>query len=160
MKRLLTAAVLSAAFAAAQASAQQVYVGGGVGTAHTDSSEVSFKILGGYQVNRHWGFEAAFTDLGGYRGADADSVSVAATATLPLDRHWALFAKAGAASNRTRTPGSTDHTDALVGIGVGYTINRHVGVRVEYEQYGRLAGPASGFNDRADNLALVGKYSF
>lgn len=40
------------------------------------------------------------------------------------------------------------------------TVNRHVGLRLEYEQYGSLAGPGSGFNDRADNLALVDKYSF
>jgi len=157
MKKLLLALVWGAAAAPACA---QVYVGAGVGIAHTDTSEVSLKILGGYQASRHWGIEAAFTDLGGYRGSNADSVSLALTATLPLDRHWALMAKAGAASNRTRAPGSTDHTDALVGIGVAYAVSRHAGVRLEYEQYGRVAGPGSGFNDRADNLALVGKYSF
>jgi opacity protein-like surface antigen len=159
MKKFLLASALGAALATAPARAQ-VYVGAGVGMAHTNSSEISFKVLGGYQASRHWGIEAAFTDLGGYRGSNADSLSLALTATLPLDRHWALMAKAGVASNRTRAPGSTDHTDALVGIGVAYTVSRHVGVRLEYEQYGRVAGPGSNLDDRADNLALVGKYSF
>src|SRR6266853_2837149 len=157
MKKLLTVAALGAAFAAAPAFAQ-VYVGAGLGIANTDTSETSWKILAGYQHDRHWGFEAAFTDFGGYRGSSADSLSLALTLTLPLDRHWALMAKAGPASNHTRVPGSSDHVDALVGVGVAYTVNRNVGLRLEYEQYGRLAGPGSPFDDRADNLALVGKY--
>jgi opacity protein-like surface antigen len=159
VKKILLAAALSAVFVAAPASAQ-VYVGAGLGMANTDSSRFSVKVLAGYQHDRHWGIEAAYTDLGGYRGSSADSLSLALTATLPLDRRWALMAKAGAASNRTRVAGSSDHADALVGIGVAYTVNRHFGLRLEYEQYGRLEGPGSGFNDRADNLALVGKYSF
>jgi hypothetical protein len=159
MKKILPAVALSAAFAAAPAFAQ-IYVGAGVGMANTDSSEVSWKILGGYQHDRHWGIEAAYTDLGSYRGSSADSLSLAFTGTLPLDRRWALMAKAGAASNRTRVAGSSDHADALVGVGVAYAVNRRFGLRLEYEQYGRVAGPGSPFNDRADNLALIGKYSF
>ena len=159
MKKILSATTLSAVFAAGPAFAQ-VYVGAGLGIAHTDSSEFSWKILGGYQQNRHWGIEAAYTALGSYRGSSADSLSLALTATLPLDRRWALMAKAGVASNRTRVAGSSDHADALVGVGVAYTVNRRFGLRLEYEQYGRVAGPGSPFNDRADNLALVGKYSF
>jgi Outer membrane protein beta-barrel domain len=159
LRRLVAALVIGSAFVTAPVFAQ-VYVGGGVGIANTDSSRFSVKVLGGYQHDRHWGIEAAYTDLGGYRGSSADALSLALTATLPLDRRWALMAKAGAASNRTRVAGSSDHADALVGIGVAYTVNRHFGLRLEYEQYGRLEGPGSGFNDRADNLALVGKYSF
>jgi len=159
MKEILSAVVLSALFVAAPVSAQ-VYVGAGLGIANTDSSEFSWKILGGYQHDRHWGIEAAYTDLGSYRGSSADSLSLALTGTLPLDRRWALMAKAGVASNRTRVAGSSDHADALVGIGVAYAVSRRFGLRLEYEQYGRVAGPGSPFNDRADNLALVGKVSF
>src|SRR5438876_12166530 len=56
MKKILSALALSAAFAAAPAPAQvsHVYIGAGVGTANTDSSEFSWKILGGYQHDRHW----------------------------------------------------------------------------------------------------------
>src|SRR5712691_5882695 len=136
MKRILSAVALSAVFAAAPASAQ-VYVGAGLGIAHTDSSETSWKILGGYQHDRHWGIEAAYTDLGRYRGSSADSLSLAFTGTLPLDRRWALMAKAGVASNRTRVAGAPDHADALVGIGVAYTDSRRLGLRLEYEQNGR-----------------------
>ena len=159
MKKILSVVALSAVFVAAPAFAQ-VYAGAGLGVANTDSSEFSWKILGGYQHDRHWGIEAAYTDLGSYRGSSADSLSLALTGTLPLDRRWALMAKAGVASNRTRVAGSPDHADALVGIGVAYTVTRRFGLRLEYEQYGRVAGPGSGFNDRADNLALIGKYSF
>jgi OOP family OmpA-OmpF porin len=159
MKKILLAAAFSAAFVAAPASAQW-YAGAGFGLTNTDSNETSLKILGGYQVDRHWGIEAALTDFGSYRGSDAKSVSLAVTGTLPLDRQWALMAKFGVSSNRTGLAGSSDRTEALVGIGVGYTLSRNLGLRLEYEQYGRLADPGSGFNDRADNLALIGKYSF
>ncbi len=160
MKRILSAVALNPALVAAPAFAQ-VYAGAGLGIANTDSSELSWKILGGYQHDRrHWGIEAAHTDLGRYRGSGADSLSLVFTGTLPLDRRWALMAKAGVASNRTRVAGSNDHADALVGIGVAYALNRRFGMRLEYEQYGRVAGPGSAFNDRADNLALIGKVSF
>jgi len=162
MKKILSAAALGAAFAAAPVSAQvsHVYIGAGVGIANTDSSEFSWKILGGYQHDRHWGIEAAYTDLGNYRGSSADSLSLAFTGTLPLDRRWALMAKAGVASNRTRVAGSKDHADALVGIGVAYAVTRRFGLRLEYEQYGKIEAPGGAFNDRASNLALVGKISF
>src|SRR5437899_9541245 len=47
MKKILSAAAVSAAFAAAPAFAQvsHVYLGAGVGIANTDSSEFSWKIL-------------------------------------------------------------------------------------------------------------------
>jgi opacity protein-like surface antigen len=162
MKKILSTLILSAAFAATPVSAQlsHVYLGAGVGIANTDSSEFSWKILGGYQHDRHWGIEAAYTDLGRYRGSGADSLSLALTGTLPLDRRWALIGKAGVASNRARVAGASDHADALVGIGVAYAVNRRFGLRLEYEQYGRVAGPGGPFNDRADNLALIGKLSF
>ena len=162
MMRTLRLALVALLLAAGGAFAQvsHVYIGAGVGIANTDSSEFSWKILGGYQHDRHWGIEAAYTDLGRYRGAGADSLSLAFTGTLPLDRRWALMAKAGVASNRTRVAGASDHADALVGIGVAYSVNRRVGLRLEYEQYGKVSGPGSPFNDRADNLALIGKVSF
>ena len=159
MKKILMTTALSAAFLAAPASAH-VYVGAGLGIAHTDSSEVSWKILAGYQHDRHWGIEVAYTDLGGYRGSDADSVSLAFTGTLHLDRRWAIIGKAGVASNRTRAPGSHDHADALVGIGVAYAVSRRFGWRLEYEHYGKVEAPGGAFNERATNLALVGKYTF
>jgi len=159
MKKILLAAAASAAFAAAPASAQW-YAGAGVGFANTDSNETSLKILGGYQIDRHWGIEAAVTDFGHYRGSDAKSVSLAATGTLPLDRQWALMGKAGVSSNRTGLAGSSDRSELLVGIGVAYTLSRNLGLRLEYEEYGRLADPGTGFNDRASNLAFIGKYSF
>ena len=159
MKNILATAALGAALVAAPASAH-VYVGAGLGIAHVDSSEVSWKILGGYQHNRYWGIEAAYTDLGGYQGSDADSVSLAFTGTLPLDRRWAIMGKAGVASNRTRAPGSHGNADALVGIGVAYSVSRHFGWRLEYEHFGKVEAPGGAFNERASNLALVAKYTF
>ncbi len=103
MKRILSAVALSAAFAAAPVLAQQsqVYVGAGLGIANTDSSEFSWKILGGYQHDQHWGIEAAYTDLGSYRGSSADSLSLAFTGTLPLDTSSTAGSQVPAAASTT-----------------------------------------------------------
>jgi hypothetical protein len=62
MKEILSVLTLSAVFAAAPASAQvsRVYVRAGVGIANTDTSEFSWKILGGYQHDQHWGRGVSF----------------------------------------------------------------------------------------------------
>jgi OmpA-OmpF porin, OOP family len=156
MKKILLAAALSAAFVAAPASAQW-YAGAGPGSAKTDTRETSVKGLVGYQVDRNLGIEMAVTDFRSYQDSSAKAVSLAVVGTLPLDGPWALMGKMGVTSNRTGFAGSNSRTQLLVGVGVGYTINKNLGLRLEWEQYGKLA---AGVNDTADNLALIGKYSF
>ena len=158
MKKILAAVALSTAFVAAPASAQW-YAGAGLGSVKTDSRQNSVKAIGGYQLDGNVGVEVAFTDLGRYRGSTAKAVSLALVGALPLDGPWALIGKIGASSNRTGFAGSSDRKTVLLGIGIGYTVSRHLGVRLEYEQYGRLID-SGGYNDRADNLVLVGKVSF
>jgi len=156
MKKILLAAAFSAALVAAPASAQW-YAGAGLGSVKTDSREVSVKALVGYQVDRNLGIEMAVTDFRHYRNSDAKAVSLAVVGTLPLDGPWAVLGKFGVSSNRTGFAGTDDRRQALVGIAVGYTINKNLGLRLEYETYGKIA---DGYSDKADNLALIGKYSF
>lgn len=162
MKKLLMAAAFSAALIAGPASAQmsQMYMGAGVGQGKTDTTKTSWKLYGGMQFNPAWGLELGYTDLGSYRGSNIESWSVAGTGTLPLGGNWSLLGKLGAVANRPHFAGSSNHTDLLAGVGVGYAINKNVGLRLEYEDYGKLSNVSNGNNSNGRNLGLSVKYSF
>lgn len=159
MKKLLMATALSATFIAAPAAAG-MYVGGGVGKSDTDSGQNSWKVFGGYQINPTWGIELGYTDLGKYRGAEVESWSLAGTATLPLAERWTLLGKLGFARNNAEFAGAEQKSSTLVGVGVGYAINPNLGLRLEYEDYGKLANTGVGTNDKGSNVGLSVKYSF
>lgn len=159
MKKSLIAAALSACLAATPAMAE-LYVGGGVGKSDTDSGENSWKVYGGYQFTPTWGVELGYTDLGKYRGAEVESWSLAGTATLPLADRWSLFGKLGLARNNAEFVGAEQKSSTLVGVGVGYTLNQNLGLRLEYEDYGKLANTGVGTSHKGSNLGVSVKYSF
>ena len=153
------AAAFSAALVAGPASAQ-MYLGAGLGASKTDTNETSWKLYGGFQFNPTWGLELGYTDLGSYRGSDIESWSLAGTGTLPLGERWSLLGKLGAAWNRPNFAGASNRTDLLVGVGVGYRITRNLGLRLEYEDFGKLSNVSTGNNSRGSNLGLGLKYAF
>jgi len=159
MKKLLLAAAFSAAIVAGPASAQ-MYLGAGVGASKTDTDENSWKLYGGFQFSPTWGLELGYTDLGRYRGSDIESWSLAGTGTLPLGARWSLLGKLGAAANRPNFAGASNHTGLLVGVGVGYSMTRNLGFRLEYEDFGKLSNVGTGNNSRGSNLGLGLKYAF
>jgi len=158
MNKLLMAAAISAALMAGPASAE-LYMGAGAGQVKTDSTKTSWKLYGGLQFNPTWGMELAYTDLGSYRGSNVESWSLAGTATMPLNERWSVLGKLGAAANRPHFAGASNHTDLLAGVGVGYTMTKNVGLRLEYEEFGKLSNSA-GSNTKGKNLGLSVKYSF
>lgn len=159
MKKLLMAGALSAAFIAAPAAAE-MYIGGGVGKSDTDSSENSWKMYGGYQFTPAWGVELGYTDLGKYRGAEVESWSLAGTLTVPLAERWTMLGKLGFARNNAEFTGAEQKSSTLAGIGVGYAIDRNLGLRLEYEDFGKLANTGSGTSNKGSNVGLSAKYSF
>ena len=168
MKKLLIAAAVASALLAGQASAQmmsspkmsspQFYMGAGVGSVKNDNREDSWKLYAGYQFDRTWGVEVAYNDLGQYRGADIESWSLAGTGTIPLNESWALLAKLGVTSNRADFAGGGNHTAALAGLGIGYSFTKNVGMRLEYEDFGKLSDRGNDSHGR--NVALSVKYGF
>jgi opacity protein-like surface antigen len=158
MKKLLMAAVFAASLVAGPASAQ-IYLGAGVGASDTDTSESSWKLYLGNQVNPTWGIELGYTDLGRYRGSDINSWSLAGTGTLPMVERWSLLGKLGVAFNRPHFAGASDRTGLLVGLGVGYRVSRNLGLRLEYEDFGDLSDVSTGNNSRGSNLGLSLNYA-
>ena len=158
-QHILAATILSACLVAPAAA--QMYVGAGVGASKTDSEETSWKVYGGYQFTPNWGIELGYTDLGRYLGSGAEAWSIAGTGTILMGPNWSLLGKLGATSNNTHFPGSSDHRNGvLVGIGVGYSFTKNVGMRLEYEDFGKLTSNGQGNDSRGNNISLSLKYSF
>lgn len=159
MKKLLMAAALSATCIAGPAAAE-MYLGGGVGKSDTDRGHNSWKLYGGYQFSPTWGVELGYTDLGKYRGADVESWSLAGTLTVPLAERWTMLGKLGLARNNSDFTGAEKKSSTLAGVGVGYALNQNLGLRLEYEDYGKLANTGVGTSNKGSNVALSVKYSF
>ena len=160
MKKLLSLAALCTAFVAAPAAAQ-MYVGAGVGTIKTNADKsTAWKLYGGYQFNPTWGAEFAYNDLGKYFGSNVVSWSLAGTATMPIGERWSVLGKLGVTSNRARFTGAGSRSDLLVGAGIGYKLTSNVGLRLEYEDFGKLSNVANVNNSRGRTLGMSVKYSF
>ena len=148
----------------------------------------SWKLYGGYQFTPNWGVEAQYTDLGkrsatatfsgavvGSAGlnASASQWGIAGTGTMPLSNNFYLLGKLGVSRNEianvtatvggvTITGSGTRKTDLLAGLGVGYNFNKNVGVRFEYENFGKFSSNTgvSGSAVKGDNWGISLKYAF
>lgn len=126
----------------------------------------AWKLFAGYEFNRYLAAEAGYTDLGspkykvmgigGLSGAAqakaAESAWFAATkGSLPINQQFDLFAKLGLTRNHLKDSASgviggidvadtatKNRTGALVGVGAEYLPAKNIGVRIEYENYGRF----------------------
>lgn len=158
MKKLLMGAAFCGALVAGPASAQ-MYIGAGAGVADTDSGESSWKLYGGYQFVPRWGVEVGYTDLGEYRGGSIDSTTLAATFTHAFGERWSFLAKLGQAWNSPHAAGVRQNSDFYAAVGLGYSFNKNLGLRLEYEDFGELSD-SPGPIGSGSNLALSVKYGF
>lgn len=155
MKKIATAALISAAFAApAFAEDQGVYVGlnvgqGNVSTAGAGWSKSSDTIFGGlvgYQINRNFAVEGQFTGTG--KATDvagntlkADALSVTAVGILPLNDAFSLYGKLGVASVASTSSSAAafganaTQTSATYGVGAQYNVTPTIGLRAGYDAY-------------------------
>ncbi|MFH0934393.1 MAG: outer membrane beta-barrel protein [Pseudomonadota bacterium] len=111
------------------------------------------RLVGGYNFDRHFGFEVGFSDLGTYRVGDNSNATVgefkASAITLALrggntfSNGFSIFGKLGLASVRTQYKvlpawtlvGSTDQRSSgfVGGVAGQYDVNKVVGIRVSLE---------------------------
>jgi len=155
----------------------------GVTVSGNSSRDTSYKIYGGYQFTPNWGLEMQYADLGRFKytlsqvGASADGTyradqwSVAGTGTLPLSNNFYLMGKLGFSSNHVSmssscvpagcmTNGNGRKTDLLAGIGAGYNFNKNWGVRVEYENFGKMSKTSNIGDIKGDNWSVNVQYAF
>lgn len=154
-----------------------------------DTTKTSWKLYGGYQFTPNWGIEAQYSDLGKRSaninfgapinaggttsGSTASQWSLAGTGTLPINSNVYLMGKLGASRNKfdsysltvagaSATGAGSNKTDLLAGIGIGYDFTKNIGVRFEYENFGKFSsnGGGGGGSIKADNWGASLKYSF
>ena len=138
----------------------------GVGT-FTDKKkefDAGFKGFLGYQINRNWAAELSYATVGKFHyKRDNGSVTqdavykvtgmgVSLVPTVPLTRNFSLYGRLGAFFSQTRltfynagfvvgvnSPGrQVDGTSALTGFGAQYFWDGESGIRIEYENFGRV----------------------
>jgi OmpA-OmpF porin, OOP family len=164
IKAAALAAVVGAAVAFPTVSLAQMsmkgpdsgwYVGGNIGLADVDEAgddDMSFKILGGYQINRNWGVELGYSDFGKvstlgqtFTGTAWELVGVG---TLPINDKFSVFGKLGFAMGEGEESGplgsgSEDSTELTYGIGVKYNLTPAFGITAEYQMYPDFANGAT-----------------
>jgi len=154
----LAAALAVGAFVTLPAMAQtgpglrsQLYVGGSIGkpdfrtgslggVSSGDDSGTGFKIYGGYSFNPYVALELGGAHLGKLSGvggdAKADAYFLDAVGTFPINPQWAVLGRIGVVNTHVSAPiGSDSGTDAKVGVGLQYTLDRNWSVRAEAEHY-------------------------
>jgi OOP family OmpA-OmpF porin len=123
------------------------YVGGNIGQSDVDelnATDTSFKVLGGYQINRHFAVEAGYIDFGkatsGGTNFKGNAFELVGVGLLPLSNQFSLYGKLGFA--RTEGEGSNafgsekeNSTEITYGFGVQYDLNRNIGIRGDWQIY-------------------------
>lgn len=140
---------------------------GGAANERKKDFDGGFRGYVGYQINRNWATEVSYVSLGDFEYAyevggvtQQDFYKVTGwgfslVPTVPFTSNFSLFGRLGGFFSQTRitirNPGSvptsvvpnfqTDNTSFLTGFGAQYFFNVDTGVRIEYENFGKVGNP-------------------
>lgn len=184
MKKAVIA--ILAAVCAIPAMAGDTYVGGSLGRAEQkmtvdgvgslSESATSFALFGGYQFTKNIGAEVGYAQFGKVtiaNGADSlrnepSSFYAAVTGTMPLTSQLSAYGKLGVSRNHvkatvtqsgTTEAGSSNHTSAMIGLGVSYALNANVSLFGEYQNFGKVFKEDGG-NLKVDQVSAGVRYQF
>lgn len=149
-----------------------------------DDDSTAWKVFGGYQFNKNWAAELAYTDLGKfsfeadvsagpfatgteYGKAKPACWSLSAVGILPVGNNFSLLGKAGICrwddharvvypATGTIEPVESTGTDLTFGLGAKYDASRNLGVRAEWERFNNVVHDRSS----VDLWSLSLQYSF
>ena len=136
----------------------------GTATETIRDADLGFTGALGIQINKNWAFEVNFIQLGKFSYKYTQGANVAEDVyevsgwggsllpTVPLTRNLSLFGRLGALAGQTRTTfrnpapafnGSitsvqVNTTSFLSGFGAQYFVSRDLGIRVEYQNLGKV----------------------
>jgi OOP family OmpA-OmpF porin len=131
------------------------YVGGALGMADIDRTgddDTSFKVLGGYQINRNFAAEVGYIDFGKsttsgvtFKGNAWEAVAVG---ILPVMDKLGVYGKAGLFWGEAEASGpggsaKDDSVELTYGVGVQYDFTPNLGVRGEWQKYTDVGNGAS-----------------
>ena len=137
-----------------------------------DKTKTAWKLFGGYNFNQYFAVEGGYADMGKpstkatWDGGSGKSTTkqtswfVVGKGTLPINEQFNVFAKLGVTMNRSKFSinandggdtgsysDSKTRTGALYGVGAEYNINKQVGIRLEYEDFGKFGNKFSDDDD-------------
>lgn len=114
------------------------YFGVSIGNVELDSfsnDDTGFKLFGGAYLNKNFGVEAGYADLGEYGSTEVDGFYIAAVGKYPVNNKIDVIGKLGFMRWSSEAPiGDDDGTDPLIGIGATYKINNKMKILVDYHQ--------------------------
>jgi opacity protein-like surface antigen len=123
------------------------YVGGDFGQTDVEDvdEDTSWKILGGYQVNRTFAVELGYANLFDKRvsGIDVEVTAwdLVGVASFPLGDRFSVFGKLGFAMWEAKVNAGVlgsakdDGTDLTFGAGLQYDVSRNLGIRGQWQRY-------------------------
>ncbi|HEY5993902.1 MAG TPA: outer membrane beta-barrel protein [Gallionellaceae bacterium] len=162
---MLLAAISAPAFAANPGGYAAIDLGsatfsgatfGGTGGNLTFPNPGSFHISGGYHFDQNVGVEVGLAGIGdstinsGFitETLKSSAFYVAAVGSLPLSSQFDLFGKLGLASTKIDytsnffVPASASKGNVMFGLGGQYNFSQQFGLRVQYENFGKVEFPA------------------
>jgi OOP family OmpA-OmpF porin len=191
LKSLLTAATLALAVASSPALSQDEgwYIGAGAGgtkfrtacdgftgPGSCDDNGFYWKVFGGYQFNRYFGFELGYMDFGkaerqttgvGTDTFEATGFDVNFVVTVPVTQGFAFFGKIGTyrwdvdrviTGTGAATSDATG-TDMTYGLGARYNVSQSISVRAEWQRYFSMGDAfTGGFDVDAYLLGIAIKF--
>jgi opacity protein-like surface antigen len=143
------------------------YVGASVGQATSSDfclgagspckdTDVSWRLLGGYQVNRWLGVEGGVHQFGsasnpaGPNDAKGQAIEIVGVAAYALNPSFSIYGKAGGFRGRVRGSDATgasfnvSSTDVTYGLGLQWNLLDQLSLRGELQRYPRMGGGAAG----------------
>jgi OOP family OmpA-OmpF porin len=155
--KLIGAILLTLGMTGTAHAQNDFYAGASIGQATLDACEgftdcddedTSWKIFGGWELNRNFAFEAAWVDLGEISGsiggssvsAEADGWTLAGKGMLPINEQFGVFGKFGMIMWDVEGGGAAsglddDGTDLIYGLGAQYMFTDRFGIVGEWEWY-------------------------
>lgn len=161
--------------------------GSNVSLSGDKKTDTGYTVYAGYNVNRYWGAEVGYNDLGNQytvkgsvnnvpfksSGITAYNYYAALTGTFPLYDLFALHGKLGWVENTTKIPNiciptgcipvsDTSHrSDLLYGVGVSYAFTPQWAAQLDYANYGKMSKEDMGIGAaKGSSLALSARYTF
>jgi OOP family OmpA-OmpF porin len=119
-----------------------------------DENATTWKLFGGYQLNRSLAFELGYSNelakasasgFGVNVDAKASAFELVAIPSYPIG-DFSLFAKLGlyladtTVTTNVGMSGSDSNSSWTAGLGAGYNFTKNIGARMEWQRYNRVGG--------------------
>lgn len=130
-----------------------------------EKTKTAYKLFGGYNFNQYFAVEGGYADLGkpavkqtwvdgSGKGTFKETAwFLAGKGTLPINEQFNVFGKLGVTFNHVKNSSSdTDgwsysasdnRTGVLYGVGAEYNVTKQIGIRLEYEDFGKFGDKLS-----------------